>query len=265
MAVGQFWHAILSLETRRSYAPMMHATEFEFRQRWSLFGSIFFVGFILFAVDHVPVWVRLSAQLSEAAKLPMQLAEHLVLGVASAIMIASALIRVWGSAYLGREVVHDHALHSEALRADGPYRHTRNPLYFGNVLMSVAMGLFAPAMGFPIIAIGIPLFCYRLIGREEAGLEAEQGEAYRAFKRAVPRMWPALRAQIPAGGATPDWISGLSAEVFFLSFAAGVIAVAITLNPLWLWIGCLASPLLSWLAELAMRKGGRAVPTESKE
>jgi len=244
---------------------MMRATDFEFRQRWSLFGSIFFVGFILFAIDHVPVWVRLSGHLSEVAKIPLPLAQHIVLGVTSAIMIAAALMRVWGSAYLGRAVVHDHALHSETLRADGPYRHTRNPLYFGNALMSVAMGLFAPTSGFPIIAIGIPLFGYRLIGREEAGLEAEQGEPYRAFLRAVPRMWPALRARIPASGATPDWINGLSAEVFFLSFAAGVIAVSITLNPLWVWIGCLASPLLSWLAELAMRKSGRAVATESKE
>jgi hypothetical protein len=83
--------------------------------------------------------------------------------------------------------------------------------------------------------------------------------------RAVPRMWPALRAQIPAGGATPDWINGISAEVFFLSFAAGVIATTITLNPLWLWIGCLASPLLSWLAELAMRKSGRGMTSELKE
>jgi protein-S-isoprenylcysteine O-methyltransferase Ste14 len=244
---------------------MMRATDFEFRQRWSLFGSIFFVGFILFAVDHVPVWVRLSGHLSEAAKISMPFAEHIVLGIASAIMIAAALIRVWGSAYLGREVVHDHALHSETLRADGPYRHTRNPLYFGNTLMSFAMASFAPTIGFPIIAIGIPLFCYRLIGREEAGLEAEQGEPYRAFKRAVPRMWPALRAQIPASGATPDWINGLSAEVFFLSFAAGVIASTVTLSPLWLWIGCLASPLLSWLAELAIRKSGRATATTSKE
>jgi protein-S-isoprenylcysteine O-methyltransferase Ste14 len=244
---------------------MMRATDFEFRQRWSLFGSIFFVGFILFAVDHVPVWVRLSGHLSEAAKISMPVAEHIVLGAASAVMIASALIRVWGSAYLGREVVHDHALHSETLRADGPYRHTRNPLYFGNALMAAAMGVFAPTIGFPIIAIGIPLFCYRLIGREEQGLEAEQGETYRAFMRAVPRMWPALRAQIPAGGATPDWINGISAEVFFLSFAAGVIATTITLNPLWLWIGCLASPLLSWLAELAMRKSGRGMTSEFKE
>ena len=98
------------------------------------------MGFIFFAIDHVPVWVRLSGHLSEAAKIPMPLAEHIVLGLASAVMITSALIRVWGSAYLGRQVVHDHALHSEALRADGPYRHTRNPLYFGNALMAVPMG-----------------------------------------------------------------------------------------------------------------------------
>ena len=65
-------------------------------------------------------------------------------------------------------MVHDHAVHSEALKADGPYRHVRNPLYFGNVLMSWAVGLFAPLIGWPLMVIGIPIFCYRLIGREEA-------------------------------------------------------------------------------------------------
>ena len=179
-------------------------------------------------------------------------------------MIASALIRVWGSAYLGREVVHDHALHSEALRADGPYRHTRNPLYFGNALMSVAMGVFAPTIGFPIIAIGIPLFCYRLIGREEAGLKAEQGEPYRAFsapcrecgRRCARKFRPAERPPIGSMG---------SRRKFSSCRLRGRDVTAVTLNPLWVWIGCLASPLLSWLAELAIRKAGRATATKSKE
>ena len=154
------------------------------------------------------------------------------------------------------EHIHDIAPDSEARPV-----HRDSPVH---AIPDAALDI-APPIGFPIIAIGIPLFCYRLIGREEAGLEAEQGEPYRAFMRAVPRMWPALRAQIPASGATPDWINGLSAEVFFMSFAAGVIVTAVTLNPMWVWIGCLASPLLSWLTELAMRKSGRAVATESKE
>jgi hypothetical protein len=171
----------------------------------------------------------------------------------------AALVRAWGSAYLGREVVHDHAVHSEALKADGPYRHVRNPLYFGNVLMSWAVGLFAPLIGWPLMVIGIPIFCYRLIGREEAGLEAEQGESYRAYKRAVPRLWPSLRARIPASEVKPDWMNGLAAEAFFISFALGVIGFAISLNVLWFYAGWLASPLLSWLAGWAVQK--RSQPT----
>jgi hypothetical protein len=106
--------------------------------------------------------------------------------------------------------------------------------------------------------IGIPVFCYRLIGREEAVLEAEQGERYRAFVRAVPRLWPSVRACIPASGGTPDWVSGLAAEAFFWSYAFGVLAFALSLNILWFYAGLVASPLLSWLAGLAMRKRGRS-------
>jgi protein-S-isoprenylcysteine O-methyltransferase Ste14 len=233
---------------------MMKATDFEFRNRWWLFGVIFGAGFLLLAIDPVPVGARIADQLVSTARLPERLALHLVFGVSALIMIAAALVRAWGSAYLGREVVHDHAVHSEVLKADGPYRHVRNPLYLGNVLMSWAVSLFAPVLGWPLIVVGIPIFCYRLIGREEAALEAEQGDTYRAFTRAVPRLWPSLRARVPPSGGTPDGIGGLAAEAFFLSFALGVVGFAISLNVLWFYAGFLASPLLSWLAGLAVQK-----------
>lgn len=240
----------------------MRATDFEFRQRWTVFGCIFGAAFFLFFVDHVPVGVRLGDRLAAAMHWPEALALHLVYGFASVLMIAAALMRAWGSAYLGREVVHDHAVHSEALRADGPYRHVRNPLYFGNIVMSLGMALFAPAIGCPIILLGIPLLCYRLIAREEAALEREQGERYRAYMRAVPRLWPSIRARIPSSGDNPDWASAFAAEAFFISFALGVITFAIFLNILWFYAGMLASPLLSWLAGLALGKRDRAHAAE---
>lgn len=243
---------------------MMQATDFEFRNRWWLFGVVFGAGFFLLAFDHVPVGARLADRLAAAVPLPERVALHVVFGVAALIMVAAALVRAWGSAYLGREVVHDHAMHSEVLQADGPYRHVRNPLYLGNVLMSWAAGLFAPAIGWPLIVVGIPLFCYRLIGREEAALEAEQGEGYRAFRRAVPRLWPSLRARIPASAGKSDWVSGLAAEAFFISFAIGIVGFAISLNVFWFYAGWLASPLLSWLAGLAIRKRDRSAASASK-
>jgi len=153
---------------------MMPATDFEFRNRWWLFGVIFGAGFFLLAFDHVPIGARIADRLAAAVPMPERTALHIVFGLSALIMLAAALVRAWGSAYLGREVVHDHGVHSKVLKADGPYRHVRNPLYLGNVLMSWAMGLFAPGIGWPLIVIGIPLFCYRLIGREEAALETER-------------------------------------------------------------------------------------------
>lgn len=233
---------------------MMRASAFEFRNRVWIFALIFGLPFILYRVDAVPIGSRLADRL--AASVPMEEinALHIVFGAAALIMFAALLIRTWGSAYLRREVVHDHAVHSEILHADGPYRHVRNPLYLGNVLMAWAMSFFLPIIGWPIVVIGIPLFCYRLIGREEAGLAAEQGESYRHFMNAVPRLWPSLRARIPAGGSRPDWISGLAAEAFFISFALGITAFAIFIDIRWFYAGLLASPVLSWLAGFATRQ-----------
>lgn len=233
---------------------MMQATDFEFRNRWWIFGVIFGAGMFPLAIDHVPVGSRLADRLAAAAFLTETVSLHIVFGFGAVLMIAAVVVRLWASAYLGREVVHDQALHSEALRADGPYRHVRNPLYLGNILMALAISLFAPIIGLPVILLGMPLFCYRLIGREEAGLEAEQGDSYCAFLLAVPRLFPSFRARVPDSGRTPDWMNAFSAEAFFISFAMGVIAFAIWLNILFLYAGFMASPLLSWLAGLVVRK-----------
>jgi len=239
---------------------MMEATDFEFRNRWWIFGAIFGGAFFSFAFDHVPFGARIAARLA-AAGWPETRALHAVFGIAALLMIFAALVRIWGSAYLGREVVHDAALHGETLHAVGPYRHVRNPLYFGNMVMMFAMAFFAPVAGSILILIAMPIYTYRLIGREEAALAASQGENFRAFCRAVPRLWPSLRPRIPVGtSAPPDWINGLAAEAFFLSFALGVIGCAVFLQIYWLYAGFVASPLLSWLAGFAVRKPTSGAP-----
>ncbi len=230
----------------------MRATDFEFRNRVWLFGAIFGVAFFMFTFDHTPLGVHLADWLVARFHGPEAPTLRIIFSVGALIMVSAAAWRTWASAYLGRETVHDHALHSEVLRADGPFRHVRNPLYVGNIWMALAMALIAPVAGAVFVLIAMPLFCYRLIGREEAGLEAEQGERFRAFVRAVPRLWVSLRARIPASGAHADWRNGLASEAFFWSFALGYVAFAVTFNILWFYAGLVASPLLSWLAGLML-------------
>ncbi len=241
----------------------MRATDFEFRYRWWLFGGIFCTGVLTLAFDQNLLGARLAPFVQTHLHVGEPTAYRLIFGLASTVMVVAALLRTWASSYLGREVVHDGEMHSDVLRADGPYRYVRNPLYFGNLLMAVAFALVTPPAGSVWIILCITLYCYRLIGREEAGLEAAQGERYREYRHAVPRMFPSLWPRIARGAARPDWANGLASEAFFWSFAMGLMMFTATLQFYWLSIGFMASPLLSWLAGLALR--GRKAKTQRVE
>jgi protein-S-isoprenylcysteine O-methyltransferase Ste14 len=229
---------------------MMRASDFEFRNRVWIFALIYGLPFLLLLADDVPVGSRLAGHLAAAWPMEGIAALHIVFGTSAFIMWVALFWRWWGSAFLSRAVVHDYAVHSEVLHADGPYRHVRNPLYLGNVLMAWAVSFFLPLAGWFMVVVAVPLFCYRLIGREEAALATEQGDSYIAFLKAVPRFWPSIRARIPAGGGQPDWLNGLSAEAFFVSFALGFTAFAIFIEVHWFYGGLVAAPVFSWLAGL---------------
>src|SRR3954470_17842530 len=158
------------------------------------------------------------------------LVERTLFSVASLLVVGAALVRSWGSAYLKSEVVYAAEIKTATLVADGPYRPVRNPLYFGNVLMGVGMGAMASRLGFIVLQVLMLVFCYRLIFREEAELRAVQGERYDAFKKAVPRLCPALAPRIPAAGGKANWAAGFKAEGWVWGFALAVALFAVTLK-----------------------------------
>jgi hypothetical protein len=150
--------------------------------------------------------------------------------IAALFCLAAAALRTWATAYLNPEVMVDRKVHTSRLVADGPYRYVRNPLYFANILLAVGFGLMATRIGFFILVIGMILFGYRLILREESGIVATQGESYRAYCAAVPRLLPALAPKLPSAGASPKWADGFLGEAFMWTMAASVLVFAITLN-----------------------------------
>ena len=87
---------------------------------------------------------------------------------------------------------------TEGLVITGLYRHVRNPMYLavtsligGQALLLGRYGLLIYAAGLLAIFIGF----VRLY--EEPALEADHGDEYLAYKRAVPGLWPRLRAWEP--------------------------------------------------------------------
>lgn len=204
----------------------MKATEFEFRHRSILNLAHFWIAFQLYSVDRVNiVWAFVHWNNPRG-----DFIARIVFGFAALLLGLAATVRTWAAAYLGSEVVHDTALHTEALVADGPYRHVRNPLYLGTFLMSVGLGLLASRSGFLVLAVGAAIRILRLIGREEAELEKRQGERFREFSRRVPKIVPSFGPGIPAGGRKPRWGQAFRGEAFMWGFLVTMVGFTLTLE-----------------------------------
>lgn len=212
----------------------MRATTFEFEKRFWIFCAIYFAGFSLSAFDHLSFIAALRhlivPSVPAGTAQATMFARIVILGGALLVFLAAAL-RTWGAAYLRTEVVHDTAQHSAALVADGPFRYTRNPLYLGNLPIAAGIGVLASRSGFIFLVLANCIFVYRLIFREEDALLKTQGEPYRAYCRAVPRLWPTLKARVPSGNLRPDWGQAFAGESFVWLFGVAELLIAVTLNP----------------------------------
>jgi protein-S-isoprenylcysteine O-methyltransferase Ste14 len=197
----------------------MKASAFEFRFRMIIQIILVFLGFWA-PWSRVWDWGRgvatlewLPHEISRLGIASFAVATPVVIVLGSLVALAGAVLRVWGAAYLGYDVVHHAEMQGGAVLAAGPYRYVRNPLYLGGWCMMLAVSLLMTPSGalFTVVLIGI--FFLRLILGEEAYLRAQLGEPYREYLRAVPRLVPRLRSNLPHAAARPHWLIALVTEV----------------------------------------------------
>lgn len=233
----------------------MRATDFEFRHRFWFIFLLFWAAFSAYYIDGRNAGQALAGLLAGGS--PSRGLLQAVFLAGAFLLLLAALVRTWAAAYLRSEVVHDKNLHTEGVVADGPYRHLRNPLYLGNLLLAFGLGLLTSRLGFCILVLGNIFFILRLIGHEEAKLLETQGETYRAYYEAVPRLLPSLRPRVPAGGREPRWLQGLLGEAFFWILFAGTLYFALTFEGRsFLWV--VLSGFTVYLVMVAVLKRRRA-------
>jgi protein-S-isoprenylcysteine O-methyltransferase Ste14 len=197
----------------------MGASKIEFRLRMPINAAIIILGF---AAPWIEVWgigrristlEWLALELSRAGLLRFTDASVVVIVVAALIAACAAIMRVWGTAYLGPATVNSMSMQAGAVMADGPYRYVRNPLYLGLWLMVAAMTFLMPPTGALVSLVLLTIFLFRLIRGEEAFLSAQLGEPYRAYLNAVPRVVPRLRSPLQSTGARANWFRALLSEM----------------------------------------------------
>jgi protein-S-isoprenylcysteine O-methyltransferase Ste14 len=188
-----------------------------FRQRFTmigaLYGASFFLGYLLTGIFRLNPEPAFTAT---GRAWPLGL-------VAIACVVAGWTLRVWASSHLSGAIVWQDDVHVGGLRVAGPYRFTRNPLYLGNVLQAVGIGLLGPWLVLALIASSQLVFAYALIFAEERALAKAPGDAYARYRARVARFLPLPWKNAPPSRERGSWRQGVQSERMTGTFTAAII------------------------------------------
>jgi protein-S-isoprenylcysteine O-methyltransferase Ste14 len=156
----------------------------------------------------------------------------LVVGIV--IAVAGELIRLWGVSWAGSETRTTGGVGGTYLVISGPFAYVRNPLYVGNILMYLGLGIMSMAL-FPYLQIVAILFFivqYQFIVKEEEGfLITKFGKDYEKYLQNVPRFLPRATAYKNVSIPQPNYnlSAGLKSETRTLQ-AFSIVALLIVLK-----------------------------------
>ena len=98
------------------------------------------------------------------------------------LVVAGEAVRLWASGHLEK---------TKSLATGGPYAHTRNPLYFGSVLLAFGVAAASASLWVSLAVAGYFVAFYPQVVREEASFLRERFPlAYDAWATNVPLFWP---------------------------------------------------------------------------
>lgn len=150
------------------------------------------------------------------------------------IALIGELIRFWGVSWTGSETRTTGTVGGTFLIIRGPFAYVRNPLYVGNILIYLGLGIMSFAW-FPylqIVAILFFLFQYYLIvNEEEKYLRERFKEEYKEYCAKVPPFFPRLTAYKNSSVEQPPFsaTAGLRSETRSLQAFLGVAALLVIL------------------------------------
>ena len=151
-----------------------------------------------------------------------------------AIAVSGELIRLWGISWAGSETRTTGGVGGTYLVISGPFAHVRNPLYVGNILMYLGLGIMSMAL-FPylqIVAILFFIMQYQLIVKEEEGFLVKKfRNDYQKYLANVPRFFPRVTKYKNVSIAQPNHSlsAGLKSETRSLQ-AFSIVALLIVLK-----------------------------------
>lgn len=195
----------------------------------------------------------LAIEISRLGLADFHIATPIVIVFGATLAAIGMVLRVWGAAYLGYDVVHHENMQGGAVMAAGPFRYMRNPLYLGGWFVMAAVALLLTPSGALLMVVLISTFYLRLVLGEEEFLAVKLGEPYRAYLRAVPRIAPRVRSALPRAESRPQWLLAILAETVPIGTFVTMACVSWTYDNLAMLWGVLISFVISMVVRGLMK------------
>ena len=149
------------------------------------------------------------------------------------IALSGEYLRVWGVSWAGSETRTTGGVGGTYLIISGPFAYVRNPLYVGNILLYVGIGLMSWAL-FPylqITALVVFSIQYHFIVLEEERYLIDEFNDYARYCKQVPRFIPRLTPYKNSSVQQPPFNlkAGLRSEQRSLQAFAGVALVIVVI------------------------------------
>jgi protein-S-isoprenylcysteine O-methyltransferase Ste14 len=112
--------------------------------------------------------------------------------VGFAVALFGEYLRFWGVSWAGSETRTTGGAGGTFLIISGPFAYVRNPLYVGNILLYVGIGIMSMAL-FPYLQLVALIFFslqYHFIVLEEEGYLVDEFSDYNEYCKQVPRFFP---------------------------------------------------------------------------
>ncbi len=115
------------------------------------------------------------------------------MAIGFAIMMVGEAIRFWGVSIAGSETRTTGSVGGTFLITNGPFAFVRNPLYVGNMLLYIGVGIMSMAL-FPWLLIVAAVWFYLqytlIVSQEEEYLAGQFGADFEHYRHHVPRFVP---------------------------------------------------------------------------
>jgi len=119
----------------------------------------------------------------------------LTLVIGFVVALIGELIRFWGVSWAGSETRTTGGVGGTFLVINGPFAYVRNPLYVGNILLYLGLGIMSFAL-FPYLQIVAIIFFliqyYFIVNEEEKYLLEKFKDDYKDYCKNVPAFFPRI-------------------------------------------------------------------------